>query len=254
MAWRSTVWTAMGVLPIVPDLRDSGRSAGVRRVPRDARGPAWWLALLVCKPLLLLLGRRADWRGTERLPGSGGAVLAANHVSQADPLFLGEMILAQGRTPRFMAKASLFHSRAVGWWFRSAGHVEVDRCNGRAGIYPAIEAVHRGALVVVYPEGSITKRPDGRLMSLKPGAVRIALETSAPLIPVAQWGVQTIVPAYEGRVVLGRRRRVTLLVGDPVQLEDLRELPRATAVAVGVQRLQDTLAVMVDQLADEHAR
>lgn len=255
MAWRSTVWTAMGVLPIVPDLRDSGRSAGVRRVPRDARGPAWWLALLVCKPLLLLLGRRADWRGTERLPGSGGAVLAANHVSQADPLFLGEMILAQGRTPRFMAKASLFHSRAVGWWFRSAGHVEVDRCNGRAGIYPAIEAVHRGALVVVYPEGSITKRPDGRLMSLKPGAVRIALETSAPLIPVAQWGVQAIVPAYEGRVVLGRhRRRVTLLVGDPVQLEDLRELPRATAVAVGVQRLQDTLAVMVDQLADEHAR
>ena len=112
----------MGVLRIVPDLRDSGRSAGARGVPRDARGPAWWLALLVCKPLLLL-GRRADWRGTERLPGSGGAVLAANHVSQADPLFLGEMILAQGRTPRFMAKASLFQGRAVGWWFRSAGHV-----------------------------------------------------------------------------------------------------------------------------------
>ena len=67
----------MGVLRIVPDLRDSGRSAGARGVPRDARGPAWWLALLVCKPLLLL-GRRADWRGTERLPGSGGVVLAAN--------------------------------------------------------------------------------------------------------------------------------------------------------------------------------
>jgi 1-acyl-sn-glycerol-3-phosphate acyltransferase len=222
MAWRSTVWTAMGVLRIVPDLRDSGRSAGARGVPRDARGPAWWLALLVCKPLLLL-GRRADWRGTERLPGSGGAVLAANHVSQADPLFLGEMILAQGRTPRFMAKASLFQSRAVGWWFRSAGHVEVDRSDGRSGIRAAVEAVERGALVVVYPEGSITKRPDGRLMSLRSGAVRIALETSAPLIPVAQWGVQAIVPAYEGRVVLGRRRRrVTLLVGDPVQLEDLR--------------------------------
>ncbi|CAI9406879.1 1-acyl-sn-glycerol-3-phosphate acyltransferase [Nocardioides sp. T2.26MG-1] len=182
-------------------------------------------------------------------------MLAANHVSQADPLFLGEMILAQGRTPRFMAKASLFHSRAVGWWFRSAGHVEVDRSDGRSGIRAAVEAVERGALVVVYPEGSITKRPDGRLMSLRSGAVRIALETSAPLIPVAQWGVQAIVPAYEGRVVLGRRRRrVTLLVGDPVPLEDLRELPRATAVTVGVQRLQDTLAAMVDQLADEHAR
>ncbi|MBR7513351.1 1-acyl-sn-glycerol-3-phosphate acyltransferase, partial [Mycobacterium tuberculosis] len=85
------------------------------------------------KPLLLLV-RRADWRGTERLPGSGGAVLAANHVSQADPLFLAEMVLAQGRTPRFMAKSSLFQSRAVGWWFRSAGHVQVDRSDGRAGI------------------------------------------------------------------------------------------------------------------------
>ena len=107
MAWRSTVWTAMGVLRIVPDLRDSGRSAGARGVPRDARGPAWWLALLVCKPLLLL-GRRADWRGTERLPGSGGAVLAANHVSQADPLFLGEMILAQGRTPGSWPRRACF--------------------------------------------------------------------------------------------------------------------------------------------------
>ena len=91
-------------------------------------------------------------------------------------------------------------------------------------------------------------------MSLRSGAVRIALETSVPLIPVAQWGVQAIAPAYEGRVVLGRRRRVTLLVGDPVPLEDLRELPTATGAAAGVQRLQDTLAAMVDQLADEHAR
>ncbi|MBB1042875.1 1-acyl-sn-glycerol-3-phosphate acyltransferase, partial [Dietzia sp. Cai40] len=112
-------------------------------------------------------------------------------------------------------------------------------------IRAAIEAVDRGALVVVYPEGSITNRPDVRLMSLRSGAVRIALETSAPLIPVAQWGVQAIAPAYEGRVVLGRRRRVTLLVGDPVPLEDFRGLPSATAAAVGVQRLQDTLAAMV---------
>ena len=253
MVWRSTAGPAMRLLPFVPGARDSHQSAGVRRAPADARGPAWWLALVVCKPLLLLV-RRADWRGTERLPGSWGAVLAANHVSQADPLFLAEMVLAQGRTPRFMAKSSLFQSRAVGWWFRSAGHVQVDRSDGRAGIRAAIEAVDRGALVVVYPEGSITNRPDARLMSLRSGAVRIALETSVPLIPVAQWGVQAIAPAYEGRVVLGRRRRVTLLVGDPVPLEDLRELPTATGAAAGVQRLQDTLAAMVDQLADEHAR
>lgn len=225
----------------------------MRYASADPRGPAWWLALLVCKPVLLLL-RRAEWRGTERLAGLGGAVLAVNHVSQADPLFLAEMILAQGRTPRFMAKTSLFRNRAVGWWFRSAGHVEVDRFDGRAGLQAAIEAVEGGGLVVVYPEGSITKRSDGRLMSLRSGAVRIALETSAPLIPVGQWGVQKIVPAYEGRVVLGRRRPVTLHVGEPVALDDLRELPTATAVRVGMERLHCSLAAMVDQLADEHAR
>lgn len=243
----------MRILSFVWGVSEPRRSADVRRARADARGPAWWLALLVCKPLLLL-ARRADWRGTERLPRSGGAVLAVNHVSQADPLFLAEMILAQGRTPRFMAKTSLFRSRAVGWWFRSAGHVEIDRTDGRAGLQAAIEAVAGGDLVVVYPEGSITKRSDGRLMSLRSGAVRIALETSAPLIPVAQWGAQTIVPAYEGKVVLGRRRTVTLLVGEPVPLEDLRELPPATAVRAAGQRLHDTLAPMVDRLADEHAQ
>lgn len=243
----------MRIMTFIPGVSEPRRSADARRTPADALGPAWWLALLVCKPLLLMF-RRADWRSTERLPRSGGAVLAVNHVSQADPLFLAEMILAQGRIPRFMAKRSLFRSRAVGWWFRSANHVEVDRTDGRAGLQAAIEAVAGGDLLVMYPEGSITKRPDGRLMSLRSGAVRIALETSAPLIPVAQWGAQTIVPAYERKVVLGPRRTVTLLVGEPVPLDDLRELPPATAVRAGTQRLHDTLAPMVERLAEEHAR
>lgn len=153
----------------------------------DRRGFAWWLALVVCKPILVAL-RRADWRGVERLPRSGGAVLAANHVSHIDPLLVAEMLLAQDRVPRFLAKDTLFVGPVLGWWFRAAGHVKVDRAAGRAAYDDAVTAARAGCLLLVYPEASITKRPDGLPMAMKSGAVRIALEGSVPLVPVAQWG------------------------------------------------------------------
>jgi len=162
-----------------------------QRLGAEPRGLAWWLAILVCKPFLLVL-RRPDWRGVEHVPRVGGAVLAANHVSHIDPLLVAEMILARRRVPRFLAKDGLFAVPVVGWWFRSAGHVEVDRSAGQAGYRSAVGAVARGQLVLVYPEGSITKREYGLPMAMKSGAVRIALATSVPLLPVAQWGAQEI--------------------------------------------------------------
>lgn len=80
-------------------------------------------------------------------------------------------------------------------WFRAAGHVEVDRDHGGDGFGAALRALQGGALLVVYPEGSITVDQRGRPMTLKTGAVRLALESGAPLIPVAQWGAQEILPA-----------------------------------------------------------
>jgi len=214
----------------------------------ERRGFAWWLSILVCKPFLLVL-RRPDWRGVDHVPRDGGAVLAANHVSHIDPLLVAEMILALGRVPRFLAKDSLFAVPVVGRWFRAAGHVEVDRSAGRAGYESAVHAVSGGRLVLVYPEGSITKRKDGLPMAMKSGAVRIALASSAPLIPVAQWGAQEILPPYSGRLRLGWRRPVSLVVGPPVPLDDLHELGEAWAVKEGSQRLEAAITAMVDQLA-----
>lgn len=214
----------------------------------DRRGFAWWLALVVCKPILVAL-RRADWRGVERLPRSGGAVLAANHVSHIDPLLVAEMLLAQDRVPRFLAKDTLFRGPVLGWWFRAAGHVKVDRAAGRAAYDDAVTAARAGCLLLVYPEASITKRPDGLPMAMKSGAVRIALEASVPLVPVAQWGAQEILPAYSGRLRWGRRRSVTVLVGEPIPLHDLRDLDQARVVELGRIRLEERLTSMVRELS-----
>lgn len=213
----------------------------------ERRGLAWWVAVLSCKPFLIVL-RRPDWRGVSGIPRSGGAVLAANHVSHIDPLLVAELVLASGRVPRFLAKDSLFHGPIVGRWFRAAGHVKVDRAAGRAGYDDAVNAARCGQLLLVYPEGSISKREDGMPMTMKSGAVRIALEASVPLLPVAQWGAQEILPAYSGRLRWGWRRQVSVFVGAPVPLEDLRDLEPARAVEVGRQRLEDVLITMVCEL------
>ena len=211
-----------------------------RPIHNDRRGLAWWLAVAVCKPVLVVL-RRPDWRGVAGIPRVGGAVLAANHVSHLDPLLVAEMVLAEGRVPRFLAKDSLFNKPVVGRWFRAAGHVSVDRAAGRAG--------YDGRLLLVYPEGSITKRKDGLPMTMKSGAVRIALEASVPLVPVAQWGAQEILPAYSWQLRWAWRRRVVIVVGPPVPLDDLRDLESARAIEVGRRRLEDTLSAMVCELS-----
>ena len=219
-----------------------------RPIHNDRRGLAWWLAVAVCKPVLVVL-RRPDWRGVAGIPRVGGAVLAANHVSHLDPLLVAEMVLAEGRVPRFLAKDSLFSEPVVGRWFRAAGHVEVDRVAGRAGYDNAVSAARDGRLLLVYPEGSITKRDDGLPMTMKSGAVRIALEASVPLVPVAQWGAQEILPAYSWQLRWAWRRRVVIVVGPPVPLDDLRDLESARAIEVGRRRLEDTLSAMVCELS-----
>lgn len=218
------------------------------------RGAAWWFAYLVCKPVLIVV-RRRDWRGLQQIPARDGVVLAVNHISHVDPLLIAEMVLALGRTPAYLAKNSLFEKGIVGWWFRAAGHVEVNRADGRDGFRSALSALREGSLLVVYPEGSITRDPDGGLMELKTGAVRLALESGAPLIPVAQWGAQEILPAYSRRPRLFGRPKVTIVSGRPLNLDDLRQgRPEPDAVREGSRRLADTLADMVDGLVNERSR
>lgn len=199
--------------------------ARVRRA-RAASGPAgfWYrLAVVILKPPLTVLTRR-DWRGWEHLPETGGAVVVTNHISHVDPVTFAHFLYDAGRLPRFLAKSSLFEVFFVRSVLRGAKQIPVYRESGNASMAyaAAVEAVRAGELVVIYPEATLTRDPGLWPMVGKTGAARVALETGAPLVPVAQWGPHELLPPYARTPRLVPRATMHVHAGPPVDLDDLR--------------------------------
>jgi 1-acyl-sn-glycerol-3-phosphate acyltransferase len=182
-------------------------------------GPWYRTAVVVVKPTSTLLTRR-DWRGQENIPRSGGVIVAANHVSHLDPLTLAHFVYDAGRVPRYLAKSELFRGAFLGRLFRGAAQIPVHRGSADAtlALRDAIAAVRRGECLLIYPEGTITRDPAGWPMTARTGVARLALQTGAPVIPIAQWGIQDILPAYTKRPHLLPRKAVHVLAGPPVDL------------------------------------
>jgi 1-acyl-sn-glycerol-3-phosphate acyltransferase len=101
---------------------------------------------------------------------------------------------------------------------------------------------------VVYPEGTITRDPDGWPMTGKSGAARIALETGCPVIPVGQWGAQQLLAPYAKRPDLFPRKLVTMKVGKPVDLSDLAAKPRTVAI---IQEATDRIMAAITAIVEE---
>jgi 1-acyl-sn-glycerol-3-phosphate acyltransferase len=160
--------------------------------------------------------------GREHLHTPGGVIVAANHVSLYDFLSTGAFVHGAGRPTRFLAKASLFTVPFVGWVFRHAGQIRVHRREASAvdALAEAGRAVQQGECVVVYPEGTLTRDPDLWPMRGKTGAVRLALATGAPVIPLAQWGGAAVWPRGRRLPRPVPRRTVRCLAGPPVDLSD----------------------------------
>ena len=117
-----------------------------------------------------------------------------------------------GRLPRFLAKGSLFRVPVVGWFLRKSGQVPVERggsARGAAPLQAAQQIVDDGGIVIVYPEGSLTRDPDLWPMRGKTGAARMALEHDIPVIPMAHWGTQQVMARYGRRSASSRARRST---------------------------------------------
>lgn len=186
-----------------------------RSIPRVIRGFAF-----VARPLLMVLTRR-DWQGAENLPTAGGYVLAPNHVSHIDPILLGHFQLDHDIAPRYLAKDALFDRPLLGRLMRAARQIPVHRSTpgaAIASIRAACEAVEAGDVVTVYPEGTITRDPDGWPMAGRTGAVRIALATGCPLVPVVQWGPQQILVPYTRRLRFFPRTTIRVRIGTPLDL------------------------------------
>ena len=184
----------------------------------------------LCRVLFRAFGLRIAVSGADRLPADGPVVVAANHSSFLDFMFVGLAGVQRGRLVRFMAKESVFRSRLSGPLMRAMSHVPVDRAHGELAARQALRAVQAGEVVGVYPEATI-----GRAFVVKDsadfrrGAAYLALSTGAPLV-------------VDGRYSLGRGKAVEVAVGEP-----LVPLVGETAEAL-TARLHDRLAAMVDEL------
>jgi 1-acyl-sn-glycerol-3-phosphate acyltransferase len=200
---------------------------------------------------------RRDWVGGERLPVTGAVIVVANHISNADPLALGQFLAYSGRWPRFLAKRSLFDVPGLGRLLRGAGQIPVERGGSHAvdALAAARTALAAGQAVVVYPEGTITYDPDLWPMRARTGAARLALSTGSPVVPVGQWGAEEFL---RGRTLglprFWTRPTLRLRVGAPVPLDDLRERPVDAAVLIeATDRIMAAVTALVAELRDEPA-
>jgi len=213
---------------------------------------------VIVVPLVSLLAR-IRITGREKLPADGAFVLAPNHYSEFDPLIVAVAVWRMGRAPRFMAKESLFRVPVLGWVLRSTGMVPVARSSSAAAakqtLTQSAELVEHGRGVIVYPEGTLTRDPDLWPMRGKSGAVRLALSDDIPLIPMAQWGTQAIMGRYQrGLSLWPLRKPVQVVVGDPVDLSDLRGRASEPAVlAEASTRLMNAITALLEDIRGEKA-
>ena len=218
---------------------------------RPGRPSFFWeaLAVLIVKPLLLLFTKR-DWRGMRHLPRTGGVIIAANHLSYADPLVFAHYVYNCGRWPIYLAKSPLFEIPVLGRLLHRFRQIPVHRGSSDAArsLKHAEEALREGGCVIVYPEGTCTRDPDLWPMAGKTGVARLALTTGAPVIPVALWGTQRLLPYPSGRPRLFPRATMQVLAGPPVDLSRYQGLPlRGTVLR---EATADIMAAITAQLAE----
>jgi len=185
-----------------------------------AYSPAWrLLTVAVLHPLLRSLIRN-KWQGTENIPRSGPVIFAPNHLSYVDWGTDALFFQANGRYPTFMIKASAFKVKFIGRVLYKAGQLPVHRGRADAALVlkQAEKALADGAAVIVYPEGTATRDPGLWPMVAKTGVARLALTTGAPVIPVAHWGTQVILPYGSKDLKLFPRKIVRTVAGPPVDL------------------------------------
>jgi 1-acyl-sn-glycerol-3-phosphate acyltransferase len=163
---------------------------------------------------------RGLWRpevtGAEHVPATGGAILASNHLSILDSVFLPFMLK---RPVTFTAKSEYFTSRhpamrLMGTYLRATGQIPVDRDGARAAqqmLDGALALLRQGELFGIYPEG--TRSPDGRLYRARPGVGWLALNSGLPVIPVAMFGTDRVLPPGHSVPRLGK---VRIKIGKPL--------------------------------------
>jgi 1-acyl-sn-glycerol-3-phosphate acyltransferase len=188
-----------------------------RQVPRvRLRAVAYWLVKALLSPLLRFF-YRVRVEGLEHIPAGSAAILASNHVSFCDSIFL-PMVLRRRLT--FVAKAEYFDDPKTAWFFRAVGQIPIRRGGGSASagaLMAATEVLQSGGLFGIYPEG--TRSPDGRLYKGHTGVARLALSCGVAILPVAMIGTREAQPI--GQAMPRLFMPISVRIGKPMRFDRL---------------------------------
>lgn len=204
----------------------------------------------------MFLFTKKDWHGWENLPKEGGFIAAPNHISNFDPFPVAYFLFHSGWVPYFLGKESVFRIPVFGKLLTHSGQIPVYRKSSRAGdaYRAALQGVADGKCIVVFPEGTLTRDPDMWPMVGKSGAARIALAMRCPLVPMAHWGAQEVIPHYKKGLFLLPRKTMHTTIGPAVDLSDLYDRPLDGAtLREATARLMAAITVLVEELRGEQA-
>ncbi len=175
----------------------------------------WIMKHLIAGPLLKTIYR--PWvTGAENIPKEGGVILASNHLSVIDSVFLPIMI---DRHVFFLAKSDYFTGRGFKGWITknfmlATGQKPIDRSGGKASeasLNTGLDVLGGGQMLGIYPEG--TRSPDGRMYRGRTGVARMILESGVPVVPVAMIDTDKAMPIGSK---LPKIRRIGTVIGDPL--------------------------------------
>jgi 1-acyl-sn-glycerol-3-phosphate acyltransferase len=214
----------------------------------------WFVKTFVLGPVVKLLFR--PWvKGLDNVPAEGAAILASNHLSFSDSIFMPLMV---PRPVVFLAKSEYFtgtgiKGRLTAAFFRLTNQLPMDRSGGAASaqsLNAGMDVLRNGSLMGIYPEG--TRSPDGRLYRGKVGVARLALQARVPVIPVAMIGTDKVQP-------IGKRvpniRRIGMIFGEPLDfsryygMEDDRLVQRSVTDEI----MYELMRLSGQEYVDEYA-
>jgi 1-acyl-sn-glycerol-3-phosphate acyltransferase len=214
----------------------------------------FFLKNFVLGPILQLIFR--PWiRGKHHVPKSGGAILASNHLSFSDSIFLP---LKVTRPVTFLAKSDYFTGKGLKgaltrWFFKATGQLPIDRSGGKASedsLNTGLGVLERGLLLGIYPEG--TRSPNGKLYRGRTGIARMALESGVPVIPVAMIDTEKVQAIGQS---MPRVRRVGVVMGEPLDFSRFAgmEGERAVLRAVTDRIVYEVMRLSGQQYEDVYA-
>jgi 1-acyl-sn-glycerol-3-phosphate acyltransferase len=227
----------------------------VRKPADGSYSPAWrTISKIILRPGIRMM-MRLDWRGQEHIPAEGPVILAANHLSYMDIFAVALFADSAGRYPVFLAKSSLFDIPVLGPVIGWLGQLPVYRAQADAALVlkqAAHLAARNDACVIFYPESTVTRDPQQWPMVAKTGVARLALEADIPVVPIAHWGAQVILPYGNLVPRLLPRKTVRVVAGPPVDLSEFSGKPMTNAVLrAATDKIMTDVAALLGGLREQ---